>query len=58
MLGRIDLVMTAGQYRHGAAFDAGAMRRLIDAARQSRRNDETGLAEIARQRAGEFEAGA
>ena len=35
VLGRIDLVMTAGQHRHGAAIDTGAMRRLIDAARQS-----------------------
>ena len=35
VLGRIDLVVTAGQHRHGAAFDAGAMRRLIDAARQA-----------------------
>ena len=34
------------------------MRGLIDAARQSRGNDKTGVAEIARQRAGEFEAGA
>ena len=34
------------------------MRRLIDAARQSRGDDKTGLAEIARQRACEFEAGA
>ena len=34
------------------------MRSLIDAARQSRGDDETGLAEIARQRACEFEAGA
>jgi len=50
--------MTAGQHRHGAAFDAGAMRRLVDAARQSRGNDETGLAKIPRQRACEFQAGA
>ena len=34
------------------------MRSLIDAARQSGGNDETGLAEIARQGACEFEAGA
>ena len=58
MLGRIDLVMAAGQHRHRAAREAGAMRRLIDAARQPRGNDKTGLAEIARQRACEFQAGA
>ncbi len=46
--------MTPGQHRHGAAIDAGAMRRLIDAARQSRGNDEPGFAEIARQLAREF----
>ena len=50
--------MTAGQHRHGAAREAGAMRRLIDAARQPRGDDKTGVAEIARQRAREFEAGA
>src|ERR1700676_3822020 len=34
------------------------MRRLIDAARQPRGNDKTGLAEIPRERAGKFETGA
>ena len=34
------------------------MRRLVDAARQPRDDDEAGLAEIARQRAGEFQPGA
>jgi hypothetical protein len=50
--------MTAGQHCHRAALNAGAMRCLIDAARQPRGNDETGLAKIARQLAGEFEPGA
>jgi hypothetical protein len=58
MLRRINPVMAAGQHRHGAARNAGAVRRLIDAARQARGNDKAGLAKIARQRAGEFEPGA
>ena len=58
MLGRIDAVMTAGQYRHRAAVDAGAMRRLVDAAREPGGDDEAGLAEVARQPLGEFEPGA
>ena len=58
MLGRIDPVMTAGQHRHRAAVDAGAMRRLVDAARQSRGDDESGLTQIARQPPGEFQSGA
>ena len=43
MLGRIDPVVAAGQHRHGAARKAGAMRRLIDAARQPRHDDEAGV---------------
>ena len=58
VLGRIDLVMTAGQHRHRAAADAGAMGRLINAARQTRGDDKTGVAEIARQLACEFKPGA
>ena len=58
MLRRIDPVVAAGQHRDRAAFDRGAMRGLIDAARQARDDDEAGLAEIARQLAGEFQPGA
>ena len=58
MLGRIDFVMSASQHGDRAARHAGAMRGLIDAARQARDDDETGLAEIAGQRAGEFQPGA
>ena len=57
MLGRIVPVMPAGQHRQRAAFEAGAMRRLVDAARQPRDDDKAGLAEIARQRACEFQSG-
>ena len=58
MLGRIDPVVPAGQHRHGAAIDTGAMRRLIDAARQSRGDDKAGLAEIVRELGREFQADA
>ena len=58
VLGRIDLVVTAGQYRHGAARKAGAVRRLINAARQAGCNDKAGFAEIARQGPREFQPGA
>jgi hypothetical protein len=54
MLRWVDPVMAAGQHRHGAAVDAGAVRRLIDAARQTGGNDKTGLAEIMRQFTCEF----
>src|ERR1700759_520717 len=49
--------MAPSQHRNGTALDAGAMRRLIDATRETRGNDKTGLAEIMRQRTGEFEPG-
>lgn len=58
MLGRIDPVMTAGQHRQCAAGNAGAMRRRVDAAGEARGDDKTGLAEIARQGACEFQTGA
>ena len=58
MLRRIDPVMSAGQHRHGAARDAGAMRGLIDAAREPGGDDEAGFAEIARERACELQSGA
>ena len=58
MLGRIDPVVAAGQHRDRAACDRGAMRGLIDAARQPRDDDKAGVAEIARQLACEFQAGA
>jgi hypothetical protein len=58
MLARIDLVMAAGEHGDGAALDRGAVGGLIDATRQTRDDDKTGLAEIARQLAGEFQAGA
>jgi hypothetical protein len=35
VFGRIDPVMAAGQHRDRTACDAGAVRRLIDAARQA-----------------------
>ena len=56
MFGRIDAVVAAGQHRYGAAVEAQAVRRLIDAARQARGNDKTGLAKIMRQLAGNFQA--
>ena len=58
VLGRIDAVVAAGQHRDGAAGEAGAMRGLVDAARQTRDDDEAGGAEIARELAGEFQPGA
>ena len=56
VLGRIDPVMAAGQHRDGAALDGGAMRGLIDAARQPRDDDKAGVAEIARQRGRQISA--
>src|SRR5258708_6604789 len=50
--------MAAGQHRHRAAFDPGGVRGLIAAPRESGREGKTRLAEVARQRASEFEAGA
>ena len=49
--------MTAGQHRHRTTLQAGPMRRLIDAPRQSRGDDESGLAQLTRQLAGKFEPG-
>ena len=57
MLGRINPVMTACEHGHGAAAKAGAMRGLIDAARQSGANNKTSLPEIAGDRAREFQSG-
>ena len=58
MLGRIDPVVAAGQHRDRAAREAGAMRRLIDAARQPGDDDKAGFAKIARQLACKFQPGA
>ena len=58
MLRRIDPVVAACQHRDGAAFDRRAMRGLIDTACQPGDDDEAGIAEIARQLAGEFQPGA
>ena len=58
MLRRIDPVVAAGQHGDRAASDRRAMRGLIDAARQPGDDDEAGIAEIARQLAGEFQSGA
>ncbi len=55
MLGRIDPVLAAGQYRDGPAFETGAMRRCVDAARQPGDNGEAGLAEFVRDPLGEFQ---
>lgn len=57
MLRRIDAVMAAGEHRDRAACDARAMRRLVDAARQPRNDDEAGFAKIVRDRAREFQPG-
>ena len=43
VLRRIDPVMAAGEHRDRAAGQAGAMRRLIDAARQPRDDDKAGF---------------
>jgi len=58
VLRRIDPVVPAGQHRDRAAVEAGAVRRLIDAACQARGDDKTGLTEIMCQLAGEFQPGA
>ena len=55
VLGRIDPVLTAGQYRDGPAFETGAMRRRVDAARQPGDKGEAGLAELVRDSLGEFQ---
>ena len=57
VLGRIDAVMAAGQHRDGAGRKTGAVGGGIDAARQSRHGAETGVAQVARQPLGEFDAG-
>ena len=57
MFGRIDPVLAAGQYRDGPAFETGAMRRCVDAARQPGDNGEAGLAELVRDPLGEFQPG-
>ena len=49
--------MPAGQHRDSAGCEAGAVRGGIDAARQPRHRAETGIAEVARQPFGEFDAG-
>ena len=54
MFGRIDLIMAASQHRHRAAGEAGAVRGLIDAARQSRHDSEAGLAEFAGEQRGKL----
>jgi hypothetical protein len=58
MFGRIDPVMTAGEHGNRAALDRGAMRRLIDAAREAGGDHKSGLAEIARQHLRELQSGA
>ena len=57
MLGRIDPVVPASQHSERAAIEACAVRGLIDATRQSGGNDKTGVAQIMRQLACEFQAG-
>ena len=57
MLGRIDMVMTAGEHGDGSGGDARAMRRRVDAAREARHDHKTGFAEFAREPFGEFHAG-
>jgi hypothetical protein len=56
VLRRIDPVTPAGQHRDRAARNAGAMRRLVDAARQPRDDDKAGLAKLTRQRGCEFQS--
>ena len=57
VLGRIDAVVSAGQHRDGAGREARAMRGRVDAARKPGGDDESGLAEFAREPLGEFHAG-
>ena len=56
MLGRIDVVVAAGEHRDGAGREACAMRRGVDAARQPGDDGKAGLAELARDPLGEFRA--
>jgi len=52
MFRRIKAIVAAGQHGDGAAVQAGAMRRLVDAAPPGpEANDETGLGQFARQHA-------
>ena len=50
VLGRIDVVVAAGQHRDGAGREARAMRGGVDAAREAGHDDEAGVAELARER--------
>ncbi len=58
MLRRIDTVVATGKHCDSTACQACTMRRLIDTACQSRYDDETGIAEIMRQRLRELVTGA
>src|SRR6266702_3351990 len=55
MFGRIDAIMAAGEHGDCAAFNARAMRSLVDAAREPRDDDKAGLAEFASELAGELQ---
>lgn len=57
MFGRIDPVVAAGEHGDRAAFNAGAVRGLVDAAGEPGDHDKAGVAEVARQRACEFQPG-
>jgi len=52
---RIDAVLPAGEDRDGAGAHARAMRSRVDAARQSRRDDEAGFAQFARETFGKLQ---
>ena len=57
MLRRIDPVVAAGEHGDRAAFNAGAVRGLVDAAGEPGDHDKAGVAEVARQRACKFQPG-
>ena len=56
VLGRIDVVVPAGEHRDRAGRKAGAVGGGIDAAREPRGDDEARFAELAREPLGEFHA--
>jgi hypothetical protein len=56
MVVRIDAFMAAGEHLDGPSEEAGAMGGGVDAARKTGVDDEAGIAEVAREPAGEFHA--
>ena len=57
VLGRIDVLMAAGEHRDGAGGEAGTVRRRIDAAGKPGDDGKAGLAKLTRQSLGELHAG-